>query len=117
MLIGEVSKQTNLSIKAIRLYEEKGLIKPPQRRGKYRVFSEQDVDVLKLINQAKSLGVSLAELKDVIHYQGDDIDWQRVALFLRQVKQKLEQELRQTKDRINKVENCLTNIDSCPKRP
>lgn len=48
MFIGEVSRKTGLSIKAIRLYEELGLIQTPQRQGRYRIYKHSDVDILNL---------------------------------------------------------------------
>ena len=49
MYIGEVAKKTSLSIRAIRLYEEKGLIKPLPRKGKYRVYNKSHIEILHLI--------------------------------------------------------------------
>lgn len=52
MYIGELSKRTGFSIRAIRLYEEKGLIQTVQRKGRYRIYNESDVDLLNLISEA-----------------------------------------------------------------
>lgn len=65
MYIGELAKKTGVSIKAIRHYEEIGLIKTPLREGKYRVYDASYVDVLAMIKLAKQLGFSLEELKHI----------------------------------------------------
>lgn len=115
MLIGQVSKHTGLSAKAIRLYEEKGLIQPPARRGRYRIYSETDLEVLQLIVEAKSLGVTLAQLKGVITYQDGEVDWQKVHVFLLEIKNNLQQELTRVMKNIEKIDGCISAIDSCPK--
>ena len=115
MLIGQVSQSTGLTTKAIRLYEEKGLIQPPARRGRYRVYSEEDLDVLQLIVEAKSLGVTLAQLKGVITYRDGEVDWQKVHQFLLEVKKNLQIELDRVLKNIEKIDNCIDSMDSCPK--
>lgn len=66
--IGELAKQTGVSRKAIRLYEEKGLILPSIKRneGNYRVYNNEHVFCISGIKQLRSLGVSLEEMKDLV---------------------------------------------------
>jgi len=52
MYIGEISKKTDLSIKAIRFYEKTGLIRRPKRMSRYRVYQKTDVELLILIKEA-----------------------------------------------------------------
>lgn len=66
MYIGEVSKLSGVTVKAIRHYEKIGLIPTPARKGKYRIYSEGDVNIIKMIKTAQSLGFSLRELKEVV---------------------------------------------------
>ncbi|WP_245680731.1 MerR family transcriptional regulator [Veronia pacifica] len=65
MFIGKLSKKVGISIKAIRYYEEIGLIKPAQREGKYRVYDDSYIPVLEIIKLAKKLGFTLDELKEI----------------------------------------------------
>lgn len=65
MYIGELSKKTGVSVKAIRHYEEIALIKSPQRDGKYRVYDDSYVQVLGMIKAAKGLGFTLEELRTI----------------------------------------------------
>lgn len=66
MYIGEVSQRTGATPKAIRLYENLGLIPVPERKGKYRYFQEKDVDQIQIIKQAQRLGFRLTELKEML---------------------------------------------------
>ncbi|AWY01992.1 transcriptional regulator [Marinomonas primoryensis] len=114
MYIGEVAKITGLSIKAIRLYEEKGLIMPPPRKGKYRVYNESHLDILNLIKEAKLLGVTLSQLKSAIVYKNGDVDWSGVGKFLLELKQQLLLKVDDLNIKVKRVETCLLTIDFCP---
>jgi DNA-binding transcriptional MerR regulator len=114
MYIGEVAKKTGLSIKAIRLYEEKGLIMPPPRNGRYRVYSESHIDILNLIKEAKLLGVTLSQLKSAIVYKNGNVEWSFVGRFLSDIKVKLLLEIDELNNKVKRVETCMLGIESCP---
>ncbi len=65
MFIGKLAKATGVSVKSIRFYEEIGLIKTPQREGKYRVYDDSFIQVLSMIKLAKTYGFTLDELKAI----------------------------------------------------
>lgn len=114
MYIGEVAKKTGLSIKAIRLYEEKGLIMPLPRKGRYRVYSESHIEILNLIKEAKLLGATLSQLKSAIVYKNGDVDWSYVEKFLSDIKLQLSLQINDLNIKVKRVEKCLLVIDSCP---
>ena len=65
--IGAVSKRTGLSVDAIRFYEKEGLLKISVRsEGGFRLFREKDLEDLRLIRSAQSLGFSLVEIRDLL---------------------------------------------------
>ncbi|MGD8111637.1 Cu(I)-responsive transcriptional regulator [Vibrio sp. TRT 21S02] len=67
MNIGAVAKLTGLSSKSIRLYEDKGIISPPNRSDAgYREYSEKHIQELNLVSRAKNAGFSLAECKEFV---------------------------------------------------
>ena len=66
MHIGKISTLTGATIKAIRHYEAIGLIPAPQRVGKYRVYTEQDVHLIGMIRRAQAVGFALAELRGIV---------------------------------------------------
>ena len=112
MYIGEVAKITGLSIKAIRLYEERGLIIAPPRKGRYRVYSATHIELLNLIKEAKLLGSTLNQLKDVIVYKDGKVDWKLVGDFLENIKQELLKQARDIQIKINQVDACLKIINT-----
>ncbi|HZV51011.1 MAG TPA: MerR family DNA-binding protein [Candidatus Dormibacteraeota bacterium] len=59
-----------MSAKAVRIYEAKGLLDPADRtEAGYRMFTEHDVALVRFIRRASALGLSLAEIKEIIDLQ------------------------------------------------
>lgn len=63
MLINEVMNITGLSKKAIRFYENKGLLCVKRLENGYRVYSEENITDLKKIKFLRSCGVSVTDIK------------------------------------------------------
>jgi len=62
MNIGQASSASGVSAKMIRYYESIGLIRPPLRTdSNYRVYSPEDVHVLRFVKRARTLGFSVNE--------------------------------------------------------
>ena len=59
--IGDLAREFDISTRAIRFYESRGLLRP-ERRGTVRVFGPADRQRLSLIIRAKNLGLSLEEI-------------------------------------------------------
>ena len=67
MNISDVAKKTGLTSKAIRFYEEKGLVTPPLRsENGYRTYSQQHLDELTLLRQARQVGFNLEECRELV---------------------------------------------------
>ena len=65
--IGEVAQRAGVSTKAIRFYERKRVLPPPQRAANgYRLYTEDAVEMLSFVKQATGLGLTLAEIKDIV---------------------------------------------------
>ncbi len=66
MFINEVENIVNLSKKAIRYYEQEGLINPKRNQNNdYRLYTEEDLNKLKIIKFLRELGVPISELKEL----------------------------------------------------
>ena len=60
MNISDVARKTGLTSKAIRFYEEKGIVTPPLRSGNgYRHYDERHLEELHLLRQARRELVAL----------------------------------------------------------
>ncbi len=66
--IGEVADRTGVTQRTLRFYEEKGLLRPPERMdGGFRLYSENDVTRIGYIMQLQDLlGFTLSEIKDMV---------------------------------------------------
>ncbi|MBM2614053.1 MerR family transcriptional regulator [Actinoplanes sp. LDG1-06] len=67
MQIGEAAERVGLSIRTIRHYEEAGLVVPSARsEGGFRLYTEPDLDRLRVIKRMKPLGFTLEEMRDLL---------------------------------------------------
>jgi MerR family transcriptional regulator, mercuric resistance operon regulatory protein len=73
--IGQMARQTGLTVDAIRFYEKQRLLKPARRtEGGFRLFSGQDLQHLKFIRRAQELGFSLSEIRELLVLQGEQVE-------------------------------------------
>ena len=63
--ISELSREFDITPRAIRFYEDQGLISP-RREGQRRVYTPRDRTRLKLTLRGKRLGLSLSEIRELI---------------------------------------------------
>ena len=63
--ISDLARELDITPRAIRFYEEQGMLSP-ERRGLERIYSARDKVSLKLILRGKRIGFSLAECKELI---------------------------------------------------
>lgn len=89
LTIGELAARTGLSVSAIRFYEDKGLVEPWRTNGNQRRFLRSDIRRLSFIVIAQKLGLSLAEIEEVMKRlpQGrtpNAADWKRISGTIRQ---------------------------------
>ena len=66
MFIGRLAGLTGCTPKAIRLYEQMGLIPEPDRQGRYRVYTSHHLTLVRLIRRAQVAGFKLAEMVPLI---------------------------------------------------
>ncbi len=64
--ITELAREFSITARAIRFYEDHGLLKPERGSGRNRVYTARDRTRLKLTLRGKRLGFSLAEIKSLV---------------------------------------------------
>lgn len=103
MKISDVARHFKINPQTIYFYERIGLIPPPKRnQAGYRIFENPDMDRLGLIERAKTLGLSLEEIREILqlkegHGLTCDAVHQKLAQKLEEIEIKITQlqELRQ----------------------
>lgn len=72
--IGEFSKITNLPVKTLRFYNDKGLLIPEEVDvySNYRYYSDNNIQEAKFINSLKLAGFTLDEIRDSMNNLTDE---------------------------------------------
>ena len=63
--IGDVARPFGVTLRALRFYEDKGLISP-KREGSTRLYTHRDITRLKLVLLGRKIGFSLREVKQIM---------------------------------------------------
>ncbi len=91
--IGDFAKKAGVSVRAIRYYEELGLMRPEGHSvGGFRLYSENSLKRLQVINCLKELGLSLMEIRQIFSAKKPGAgDRDAVHFLLKAFGEKLEQ--------------------------
>ncbi len=88
--IQDVADELGMTTRAIRFYEDKGLLEP-QRVGTMRVYSRREVARLLLILRGKRLGFSLREIKEFLDlYDADPLHLEQTKRLLARVNERVD---------------------------
>lgn len=66
MTIKEVEQELGIPRATIRFYERKNLLSPNREENSYRDYSQEDVERLKTIVVFRKLGISVADIEDIL---------------------------------------------------
>ncbi|MBT3707683.1 MAG: MerR family DNA-binding transcriptional regulator [Proteobacteria bacterium] len=106
--ISDLAREFGVTTRAIRFYEDEGLLSPG-RSGRQRVYTSRDHVRLKLIVRGKRLGFSLSEVREIIEmYDLDSGENGQLRYFLEQIKKRREALQQQRYD----IELTLGELDS-----
>lgn len=73
MTINEIAKELGITKRAIKFYEEKGLIKVAKDSNGYRNYSDSDIEILRMISLYRKLGISIADIQKLLEKDDKDI--------------------------------------------
>jgi effector-binding domain-containing protein len=114
--IGDFSRLSRISVKALRYYDEIGLLKPVQvdQFTGYRYYSADQLPRLNYIIALKDTGLSLEEIATLINNSLNPSQMRDI-FILKQAE--LRQRLNQERKRLEQVENLLRQIEKEGKMP
>ncbi len=104
--ISEVAEKMNVTVPTLRYYDNIGLFKNLKKnKAGNRVFTEEEVEALRVIQYLKKSGMQLTEIKEFINWckDGDSTLENRLNLFKKQKKNVINE--------INKLKETLSLIE------
>jgi len=103
--IGDVARRLSLNPQTLYFYERIGLIPAPARNESgYRIFSDQDIARLSLIERAKTLGLTLDEIKEILLLQAGE------TLTCSEIHQRLLKKLEQIEVKISQLQGLKAEL-------
>jgi len=109
MRISEVARATGLTVSTIRFYERRSIIGRPNRNGRNRDYSEADIRVLRFVRNAKSLGMPLKDIAEILQRSWDEGEMSAAISNHRQKVQSQIDALKQADDTLAQLETCICN--------
>ena len=108
LTIGQTAERCGVSTATLRFYEERGLIRAERGSGNQRLFHRSVLRRISIIRVARTLGFSLAEIRDTLQTLPADRtpskrDWQRLSRHWRG----------ELDRRISGMERLRDQLDSC----
>jgi len=107
--ISDLAREFDLTTRAMRFYEDMGLLQPERSGpgGRNRVYSARDRTRLKLTLRAKRLGLSLSEAKEIIDMYDSPRDTgpqlRKFLTILAQHRQQLEEQMAELQANLDEV--------------
>jgi DNA-binding transcriptional MerR regulator len=96
--ITDLTREFSVTTRTLRFYEAEGML-TPLRRGRTRLFDQRDRTRLKLILRGKRLGLSLAEIKDIINmYDAEPGESGQLTLLIGKISERREALLQKQTD-------------------
>jgi Predicted transcriptional regulators len=117
--IGDLVKELKINKETIRYYERIGLLSEPKRdSNRYRLYTINDVEMIRFIRIAKGFGFTLSEISTLLHNEilsGNIEDIRRVVTNkISEIDVKI-YELSKTRKLLEKVKETITsnNLENC----
>lgn len=95
-MISVAAELVGMHPQTLRIYEQRGLVNPRRTAGNTRLYSDADVERLRLIQRLTTdLGLNLAGVERVLHME-DELERLRVRM------ERMEQEMRRSLDEVHR---------------
>jgi DNA-binding transcriptional MerR regulator len=106
MRISDVADQTGIPISTIRYYEKRAIIPKPNRIGRDRSFTHQDVKAIQFVRDAQLLGLSLSEISDLLQSSWKNREMAKIAAGHRQT-------IRERIAALKRIDKILSSLEMC----
>ncbi|MEL6363105.1 MAG: MerR family transcriptional regulator [Pseudomonadota bacterium] len=106
MRISEVAETTGLTVSAIRYYERRSIIRRPNRNGRNRDYSEDDIRILRFVRNARSLGMPLRDIAELLCRPWTEGE---MAAAISGHRQNVQSQI----DALKRVDDILAHLETC----
>ncbi|WP_026652828.1 MerR family transcriptional regulator [Butyrivibrio proteoclasticus] len=111
MTSGEIAKKAGVSPKALRIYDEKGLLKPvAYSEGNYKLYNKESLMILEKIIALKHVGFSLEEIKESL----ENDEQESIADTLRKQLELMEKKIYELQKSAQCIKSALARLDENP---
>ncbi|MBI2851534.1 MAG: MerR family transcriptional regulator [Chloroflexi bacterium] len=115
--IGELARRAGVTMRAVRYYEEKGLLPPSDvTSGGIRLYGQKDVNRLIFIRRLRTLGLNVNEIKMILGMPvspGRNVRVEHTLRLLQMQKDKAEEETARTAELQKEIEHSLKIVTKC----
>ncbi|MDX8047203.1 MerR family transcriptional regulator [Gracilibacillus sp. S3-1-1] len=112
MTRGELSNKTGVSTATIRYYEDQHILPSPKRSPNgYRMYTEDYLIKLKFIQDAKSLGYSLKEIREIMEMLRNELDPTKLKTIVHNKMEEIEDRINRLREMRNLLANLLETSD------
>ncbi|ATY13757.1 MerR family transcriptional regulator [Amycolatopsis sp. AA4] len=105
MKIGELARRTGVSVRALRYYEEKGVLRPERMPSGYRIFAESDVRKVAHIQTLLAAGLGMEVIGEILACLSGE------SLLLDDCRERLEAERRRITGDIDRLLHTRSLLD------
>ena len=99
---GEAAKICNVTVRTIQYYDKEGIIHPSEiSDGGRRLYSEEDISNLKKVCMIKSLGVSLAGIKEIMK---DEEGEKVIQVFLEEQEKEITENIDNLTEQVKRIQ-------------
>lgn len=107
--IGEFSRITGLTVKALRYYDEKNILNPSQRgENAYRLYSEEDFQRAQLVAFLRGVDFGIAEICEVLAHGDSEEDLQ---FYLNEKREQIASNVARERELMERIGQYLKPID------
>lgn len=106
--ISKVAERTGFPASTLRFYEQSGLVRPARTESGYRSYDERDIEVLSFIGRAKSFGLTLDEITELLALLDED----RCAPVQGRLRALIDHKITDARTRIAELERFATELEA-----
>lgn len=108
MKIGELSRKTGKTVRALHLYEERGLLQPRRSAGGFRLYGPDELARVYWIGKLQDLGFKLAQISGLLSAVATADKAPAAMVGVREI---FDEKLKQTREQLQRLERLERDLE------